>query len=273
MTGWPGAARLCALTILLSGCALKPVELVLAEPPRPADPFIATIEAMKHSVAPVICLDGDGPQAGILDLEGTAFFISRSGDFLTAAHVIDGIRDHTHSCPVAAIYLPSDHWDPQLQQETLAWYPFLVADCEFHRDVDVAKCKPLVDLALHRDKLAFEIRPVKFEWASQPDGTLIAFTGFPLGFRDPLTSRGGVAAYTRMRVAGILTQSTVDLIIDQTAWPGASGAPVYLSDGRVVGMLVARGVQEGEGTAVVRPAQLLQRITERVGVQTSLIPR
>jgi len=268
MTGWPGAARAGALAILLSGCALKPVDLAVTDPPRPQDPFIATIETMKHSVAPVICLDGDGPHASIQDIEGTAFFISRPGDFLTAAHVIDGIKDHSHSCLVVAIYLPPARWDPELPQEVFEWYPFTVADCEFHRDVDVAKCKPLTDLSRRGDKLSFDIRPVRFEWSSQPDGTLVAFTGFPLGSRDSFTSRGGVAAYRRRPSSG-----TIDLIVDQAAWSGASGAPVYLSDGRVVGMLVARGVQEGAGTAIVRPAQLLQGITETVGVQTSLVRR
>ena len=206
-------------------------------------------------MAPVVCLNGDGPQATIQDLEGTAFFISEAGEFLTAAHVIDGVQDHAHACPVIAIYLPPDRWEPERPEEIFTWYPVATGDCEVHRDLDVAKCKSLVDLSVRRGKQSFEIRPVKFEWTSQPDGTLVAFTGFPLGSRDPLTSRGGVAQYRRRA-----PQNTLDLVIDQSAWPGASGAPVYLSDGRVIGMLVARGSGEGAGTSVVRPAHVLQRI-------------
>jgi len=256
MIGWLHTACVFALGMLLSACAQKSVKAYLAEPPRTADPFILTIESMKHSVVPVICLDGDGPKVTVQDLEGTAFFISSTGDFLTAAHVIDGIQSHAHSCAVTAIYIPSDEWEPQRPQETFAWYPFAVADCVVHRDLDVAKCKPFTDLSLGTEASSFKIRPVQFEWASQPDGTLIAFTGFPLESRDPLTSRGGIAAYQRRSTDGL------DLIIDQTAWPGASGSPVYLSDGRVVGILLARGAGEGAGTAVVRPAQFLRRFVD-----------
>ena len=252
MTSWSHAACVLALAMLLSACAQKSVTAYRAEPPRTADPFILTIERMKHSVVPVICLDGDGPQATVQDLEGTAFFISSTGDFLTAAHVIDGIQSHAHSCSVTAVYLPPDEWKPQRTQETFAWYPFAVADCVVHRDLDVAKCKPFTDLSLRGEASSFEIRPVQFEWTNQPDGTLIAFTGFPFESRDPLTSRGGIAAYQRR------STDSLDLIIDQTAWPGASGSPVYLSDGKVVGILLARGAGEGAGTAVARPAQFLR---------------
>jgi len=262
---WLRAACVSTLAILLSACVQKSARASLVEPLRAADSFIATIEAMKHSVAPVVCLGGDGPQATIQDVEGTAFFISEAGEFLTAAHVIDGVQGHAHACTVTAIYLPADRWEPERPEEVFTWYPFVAGDCALHRDLDVAKCKLLVDLSVRRGKQSFEIRPVRFEWTSQPDGTLIAFTGFPLGSRDPLTSRGGVAQYRRRQsgnnlLPGELPQNTIDLIIDQSAWPGASGAPVYLSDGRVIGMLLARGSGEGTGTSVVRPAHVLQRI-------------
>src|SRR6185295_7585699 len=145
MMCWLRAACVCTLAILLSACVQKSARVSLAEPPRAADSFIATIETMKHSVAPVICLDGDGPKATIQDLEGTAFFISRTGDFLTAAHVIDGVRDHAHACLVTAIYLPPDRWDPESSEELFAWYPFAAADCVVDRGLDVARCKPLTD--------------------------------------------------------------------------------------------------------------------------------
>ena len=259
MTRFHYPASAIAVGLVLSGCAARvPLsQTVPAIRPAIVDPFVPTIESMKHSVAPVICMDRDGPQSTVQHLEGTAFFISQAGDFLTAAHVIDGIRTHTHPCPVIAIYLPPDHWKPEVPEEVFEWYPFSAAACTFHRDLDVAKCKPGTDLSTRAGKSSFEIQPVKFEWSSQPDGTLIAFTGFPLGSRDPLTSRGGIAQYRRAP-----SDDLIDLVIDQSAWPGASGAPVYLSDGRVVGIVLARGIEGGTGTAVVRPAQFLQRILD-----------
>ena len=51
------------------------------------DPFIEAVEAMKHSVAPLVCVAVNRGESKILDRRGTAFFLSTSGEFMTAAHV------------------------------------------------------------------------------------------------------------------------------------------------------------------------------------------
>ena len=255
MVGRLGAACVCTLVILLSACMQKSVKAGLPDPPREPDPFISTIESMKHSVAPVVCMGGDGPQANIQELEGSAFFLSRTGEFLTAAHVLDEMKTHAHSCLITAIYLPSGGWRADTPEETVHWFPFRASDCFIERGLDVAKCSPLDDLSVPRQGFSFEIRPVKMEFSDQADGTQVAFTGFPLGTRDPFTSRGGIAAYRT-------SKDSVQLVLDQTTWGGASGSPVYLSDGRVIGIMLARGVTEGSGLTIVRPARLIRPVVE-----------
>src|ERR1041384_2864627 len=117
-------ARTGIFAVLLSACAHQSLHSV--KPLPPADVFIPTIETMKHSVAPVVCLDQDGPTANIREREGTAFFISPSGEFLTAAHVLDEIKTHNHPCPVIAIYLPTASWRPEMPEETVQWFPFQI---------------------------------------------------------------------------------------------------------------------------------------------------
>jgi hypothetical protein len=74
-----------------------------------------------------------------------------------------------------------------------------------------------------------------------------------------MTSRAAVAVATHRNVWHD-GASTLDLILDHAAWAGGSGSPVYLSDGRVVGILLARGTDEGAGVALVRPSEALRAI-------------
>src|ERR1700730_4139511 len=85
--------------------------------------------------------------------------------------------------------------------------------------VDVAECKtidnPWMDKELHT-------KPMSVEWEerTQPDGTAIAFTGFPLSAVIPYTSRANIVSYPPPAKPG-----ATHLFLDKTAWPGASGSP------------------------------------------------
>ena len=43
-----------------------------------------------------------------------------------------------------------------------------------------------------------------------------------------------------------------EMIVDKSAWPGASGSPVYASDGAIVGLLIQRGFNDASGIAFAR---------------------
>jgi len=86
-----------------------------------------------------------------------------------------------------------------------------------------------------------------------PEGSSIAFTGFPIGAvlgLHPVTHQGIVSAITPIVIpAGTARELTADKIaalrdpyeviqLDATAYPGNSGSPVYLpADGSVVGVI------------------------------------
>ena len=47
------------------------------------------------------------------------------------------------------------------------------------------------------------------------------------------------------------------LVIDKSAWPGASGSPVYDGDGKVIGLVIETGLAEGAGLTYSRPIDLI----------------
>jgi hypothetical protein len=90
-------------------------------------------------------------------------------------------------------------------------------------------------------------------WSSNgpPDGTEIAFTGFPLQLRDPLTVRASVACY---QAVWENDRPVPRLLVDRVAWPGSSGSPVYLASGRVIAILIGGGKDEATGMTIIRAA-------------------
>src|SRR5712691_8453972 len=88
-----------------------------APAPVVGDPFIGVIETMKRSVAALACIAANGDGSRTVDRPGSAFFISRAGDFLTAAHVLLDMQQRERSCPISAISIPAENWDPDARNE------------------------------------------------------------------------------------------------------------------------------------------------------------
>jgi hypothetical protein len=218
------------------------------------DPFIPAIEKMKHAVASLDCLAVSGAESKILERMGTAFFISDKGDFLTAAHVILNVQKSQRPCPIFAIIIPVENWQPDVREELLGRWPFSVSNCRIDTDLDLAACSTTEDLSIARSGLYFKIAPVKLKSRIPPDGTQVSFTGFPLNFRDPMTIRASVAAHRTLWRGDM---SIGDLVLDRAAWPGSSGSPVYLPDGSVIAVMIATGKDEGSEVAVARSALLI----------------
>jgi hypothetical protein len=232
-------------------CIFCPVSIAQNSPPTlEFDTFIPTIEKMKYAVAPVDCLAVNGAESKVLDRMGTGFLVSESGDFLTAAHVIRELEKVDPACPKTVITLPAPKWRPEARTEQMRWFPFKSSDCRIDDSIDVAKCKLSEDLSVSIREFHLKIAPVEFEWNLPRDGAQVAFTGFPLKARDPMTFRAGVAAY---RMQG-RDEPIPELVLDHTALTGFSGSPVYLADGRVVAILVGNGRAEATGITIARPA-------------------
>ena len=210
---------------------------------------------MKHSVAALACVDASASKA--LTRPGSAFFISNRGRFLTAAHVLLDMRRDEDACPVSAVVLPADDWDPRAREEIQVWFPFRIPDCQIDTDLYVAACSPADDLSVPKPWFRFRISPVRLEFGIPADGTRVAFTAFPLGTRDPMTFMAEVAAY---RTQWQNERSLPELVLDRGTWPGSSGSPVYLPDGSVVGILIKFGNEDGTGLTYIRPIASVERI-------------
>ena len=185
-----------------------------------------------------------------------ALLISEEGDFLTAAHVILEMQKGEHPCPIPAIIFPADDWSPEARIEPMRWFPFKTSNCRVHSALDIAVCPLSEDLRTRRSELHLRVEPVQFEWSIPPDGTPVAFTGFPLQVRDPVTFRADVAAY-RIPWSG---DSIPELILDHGALPGFSGSPVYLADGKIVAIVVKNGNGETTGITIALPASAFREV-------------
>lgn len=218
------------------------------------DPLISAIESIKQSVASMDCLAVSPKEAKMIKRIGSAFLTSDSGDFLTAAHVIAAMQKEDDPCPTSAITVPVAGWQPEAPSEDMLWFPFKNSDCKADSVNDLAVCGLSGDLRTRIRKL--HLKPVQFEWDTPPDGTRLAFTGFPLGARDPTTFRAHVAAYRGPRP----NELTPELILDHGSLPGFSGAPVFLADGKVVAILLRDGKPEAPGMAIARPVSVVRKM-------------
>jgi hypothetical protein len=200
------------------------------------------------------CLAVAPTEAKVAKRVGSGFLISEVGEFVTAAHVLAGKQKKDDPCPTSAITLPLGGWDAGTPFEKLVWFPFKNSACKIDSTNDVAACRLTGDLPTRVRKL--HPKAVQFDWSIPPDGTQLAFTGFPLEARDPMTFRAHVAAYRGLWP----NQFTPELVLDHASLPGFSGAPVFLADGSVVAILVRDGKPQAEGMSIARPVSVMREI-------------
>ena len=183
------------------------------------------------------------------DLLGTGFVVADGRHVLTAIHVIDS-RSIGRNDQLSA--LVGEGESAEIRKMTV------VARDTAH------------DIALLRLEGSVLTPLVLGHEALLPDGTDIAFTGFPIGAvygLYPATHRGMIAASTpiaRPQVSpGALTADMIRALdrklvayqLDATSFPGNSGGPVYVPvSGVVIGMVNSTFVQERKENTLERPS-------------------
>jgi hypothetical protein len=83
----------------------------------------------------------------------------------------------------------------------------------------------------------------------------------PKSYAVPITSRGFTSGYSDTRDE----KGPRDLIIDKNAWLDASGSPIFLENGAVIGILVRRGIDNGSGLAMGGPASFIAKVLSQRG--------
>jgi hypothetical protein len=242
-----------------SGCVKHPVAVATPRRAPKQDSFVESIAAIKHSIAPVVCVQPH-PTANweLFSTEGTAFFVSADG-FVTASHVIDGLTSQKRAtpCPRFAVYIPeSGVWNRELAAGTsrIRFFLFKKEGCKQNVLLDVAYCVLGGGAPALPSGARMPVTPVGFEEDPPPDGTPVAFSGFPLSNVSPITAVGFIGGYTKD------AEGRQTIILDRTAWPGASGSPIYLQNGHVIGIVLSRGTGDAIGLAYGRAR--LQRFVE-----------
>jgi S1-C subfamily serine protease len=208
---------------------------------------VETIERIKSAAIPIVCgIPTKEDMFQVFHVFGSGFFVNDEGYFVTAGHVVkgyDAAMAPGGKC-FPAVYLLVGGWKTIKAQTH--WFRF--DSCIIDDDVDIAVCKTTVSPFLAANVKA-QLRFVTFGSAlNLRDGTPLAFTGFPLQVLRPMTSKGNLAT---------ILEADRRIVIDKDAWKGASGSPVYLSDGRVAGILIQKGIGEGEGLAFARAAEVI----------------
>ena len=246
--------KLSSLIGLLTycGCCLLAAQVYAQQ----TDQFITTIEKIKTGIAPVACARAAAPINFDVGIHGTAFFIDPHGAFLTAAHVIKGIVENKDKCEMPAVLIRLD--GSSFEILNLYGLKFVASDCRIDGTADIARCKTIEDPS-KAGKIV--IKPTALEIASdvRPDGTAVAFSGFPVNGLIPYTARANIAGYQVVEMDPNRDQLRM-LVLDKPAWPGSSGGPVYGVNGCVVGMLLQTGI----GLAFARPgARLNEFVSSR----------
>lgn len=218
------------------------------------DPLVSveTIQWIKSSTVPVVCRFLDKPG---FETIGSAFFINDEGLFMTANHVIKdwpSIRKQYGNCS-PAIYIVSAN-----DRAGSQGYYFSFKGCGQIDSIDIAICKPDTNPFIV-ESTQKQVSFVKFEkFYRIKDGTPIAITGFPLGAYMPITSKGYVASYL---------MGDEIIALDINAWPGNSGSPVYLSNGKVVGILIKGQRDEGGAFPVARSMRAIFKFLSKNNIR------
>lgn len=218
-----------------------------------------TVAAVKPSVVAIGTYNPtDSPR---FTFRGTGFVVGDGNTVVTNFHVLPAAAEAT---PAASLMVQVVRGPQDLQPRAVR-----VLSSDRAHDLTLLRIEgpPLPALTLG-------------DAATVPEGTAIAFTGFPigglLGF-SPVTHRGIVAAVTRIalppptaqqlssRALAQLRAGAFDIYqLDATAYPGNSGGPVFdAQSGHVVGVINMVFVRGSRESALTNPTGISYAIPVR----------
>jgi S1-C subfamily serine protease len=233
-------AAICALFITIAWCSAASSDA----------PSITTIADVKKSVLPIECIHSSPRLHQVVNGNaGTAFWVNRDGDFVTADHVVESVKALAGTCEPAVLLAQNTQQHQNTSASGRPIYWFDPSGCEQDPSDDLAVCRtienPFADPTAKGD-----ISPVRFATRPHPDGTDIAFTGFPSGYAWPVTARASIAASSEVNTLATIT-------IDRPTWHGMSGAPVFIAGGGVIGLILGSETADNTGLCIARPGSVI----------------
>ena len=154
--------------------------------------------------------------------------------------------------PRPALLLQPGGWNSNAVTVFLRHVEFDFRSCTIDSELDIAVCNTSQDVS-PLTKQGYAIASATLADEPVAVGTLAAFIGFPKTDSLPVTSCGSVAAYRTIK-----TSARANVYIDHPAWPGSSGGPVFLIDGRVIGMITGYGFGDSAGLSSAVAARYIQ---------------
>ena len=199
----------------------------------------------------VVQLLAVGPGAGEKKEEcaATGFLVNEDGYILTNAHVVDDAR----RCLAASLRgkIVAKYGQPISRAAQVVSCDVVAVD-EDH-DLAILKTEKPLPSEAGESSLALSTSAV-------PDGTRVAVTGHPAFTWQPRTFQGMVVGRAALALNDRSNRQSDVLTIDIDLQRGASGSPVYLESGAVVGIVERK-----------RPAQPAQTVAVPIGYAIRLL--
>jgi S1-C subfamily serine protease len=246
-------ARACLLALTLS-FGLP----ALAQEDRAADS-----PAAEPTAAAVVQLLAVGPGERGMNREcaATGFLVSEEGYILTNAHVVEDAR----RCLAAS-----------LGTKIMAKLARAGARAATGVSCDVVGLDDLHDLAVLKTErpLSAEERPgfVRLDPAEVAEGTPVAVTGHPAFAWHPTTQRGRVIRRATLGLSEKSAEKSEIIVLDIPLQRGASGSPVYVESGGVVGVVERQNPSRPSETVAV-PIRYAVELLDRHAVRWHLAPK
>jgi serine protease Do len=216
--------------------------LSLGLPALPQADGAAQSPAAEPTAAAVVQLlaVGPGEQGKNRECSATGFLVNEEGYILTNAHVVEDARRCLAASPGTKIMAKLAQAGGRAAR---------AVSC------DVVGLDDLHDLAVLRAERppSAEERPgfVRLDPAEVTDGTPVAVTGHPAFAWHPATQHGEVMRRTTLGLSEKSAEKSTILVLDIPLERGASGSPVYVESGGVVGVVERQNPSRPSETVAV----------------------
>ena len=209
---------------------------VFAEEPRTSD------AARGNPAAAVVQLLAIGAGSGDQNKEcaATGFLVNEDGYILTNAHVVEDARRCLAGSSGAKIV--AKFAAPSARSATAVSCDVMAMD-ELH-DLAFLRTERTLSPDAARNFAVLDARDVAV-------GTAVAVTGHSAFAWQPITQKGTVVRRILLSLSDTSAEKSAVMILDVPLQRGASGSPVYLESGAVVGVITRRNPSRPAETVAV----------------------